>query len=482
MTTWTIGKKLLISFGATIALTVALAIAALQINGSLQGELDRAVKVTAKRQLLAGKLSATAENMVALDRGIAFSLVLQQLEKAQNLRREFDQASQSLRRDLSDIHSIADNTAQEDLRELDNLYSSVDLGQREFMQQLSGQQLDVALKTFDEQVAPRIRKLSDKARNLVETEEKRLAEANAASEAQAVRAKWLMTGLFLLSLPVVVVVLVTVQRITGMLRGVTGEITACATQVAGAAEQIASSSNSMSEVATRQASSLEETSASSQEMSSLTQKNAEASRRAASVMAEVDGRVREANVTLAEMIASMREIRASSEKIAKIIKVIDEISFQTNILALNAAVEAARAGDAGMGFAVVADEVRRLAQRCAQAAGDTAALIEESIATSSEGSRKIENMAASVSSITDSTHRVKQLVDELQVSSHEQSQGIDQISSALTELESVTQQSAASAEQSASVSVSMSEQARLMKDVVRRLVAMVGEQAAGGRG
>jgi methyl-accepting chemotaxis protein len=133
------------------------------------------------------------------------------------------------------------------------------------------------------------------------------------------------------------------------------------------------------------------------------------------------------------------------------------------------------------GFAVVADEVRRLAQRCAQAAGDTAALIEESIATSSEGSRKIENMAASVTSITDSTHRVKQLVDELQVSSHEQSQGIDQISSALTELESVTQQSAASAEQSASVSVSMSEQARLMKDVVRRLVAMVGEQAAGGR-
>ena len=172
MTTWTIGKKLLISFGATIALTVALAIAALQINGSLQGELDRAVKVTAKRQLLAGKLSATAENMVALDRGIAFSLVLQQLEKAQNLRREFDQASQGLRRDLSDIHSIADNVGKEDLRELDTLYGSVDAGQREFMQQLSGQQLDVALKTFDEQVAPRIRKLSEKARTLVETRRK----------------------------------------------------------------------------------------------------------------------------------------------------------------------------------------------------------------------------------------------------------------------------------------------------------------------
>src|SRR5438552_7536849 len=111
------------------------------------------------------------------------------------------------------------------------------------------------------------------------------------------------------------------------------------------------------------------------------------------------------------MVQSMQAINSSSEKISKIIRVIDEIAFQTNILALNAAVEAARAGDAGMGFAVVADEVRRLAQRCAQAAGDTATLIEESIATSSEGSRKIENMASSVTSITESTLRVKQLVD-----------------------------------------------------------------------
>jgi methyl-accepting chemotaxis protein len=158
-------------------------------------------------------------------------------------------------------------------------------------------------------------------------------------------------------------------------------------------------------------------------------------------------------------------VRRSQESV----KVIDEISFQTNILALNAAVEAARAGSAGMGFAVVADEVRRLVQRCAQAARDTSSLIEESITTSAEGSRKLEDMVTSVTSITESSSRVKQLVDELQLSSHEQAQGIDQISSALTELESVTQRTAASAEQSAKVSVSMSEQARVMDDVVRRL-------------
>jgi methyl-accepting chemotaxis protein/methyl-accepting chemotaxis protein-1 (serine sensor receptor) len=179
---------------------------------------------------------------------------------------------------------------------------------------------------------------------------------------------------------------------------------------------------------------------------------------------------------VAQVVDTMSAIQSSSKKIADIIAVIDGISFQTNILALNAAVEAARAGDAGMGFAVVADEVRRLAQRCAQAAKDTAELIEDSITTSSEGSRKIENMSSSITSITESAVRVKQLVDELHLSSQEQAQGIEQISSALTELETVTQRSAASAEQSASVSVSMSEQAGVMSDVVRRLVALVGEQ------
>ena len=139
----------------------------------------------------------------------------------------------------------------------------------------------------------------------------------------------------------------------------------------------------------------------------------------------------------------MGDIKASSDKVAKIIKVIDEIAFQTNILALNAAVEAARAGEAGMGFAVVADEVRNLAQRCAQAAKDTAALIEESIVKSNDGKTKVDQVAVAIRAITEESAKVKTLVDEVSLGSQEQTRGIEQVAKALTQMEQVTQQSAA---------------------------------------
>ena len=170
----------------------------------------------------------------------------------------------------------------------------------------------------------------------------------------------------------------------------------------------------------------------------------------------------------------MSEINSSSEKISKIIKVIDEIAFQTNILALNAAVEAARAGEAGMGFAVVADEVRNLAQRCAQAAKDTARLIEESMAKSQDGMAKLDQVAAAIRSITESAAKVKTLVDEVNLGSQEQARGIEQIAKAIAQMEQVTQKNAANAEESASASEELSGQAETMKAVVGELQALVG--------
>ncbi len=283
-----------------------------------------------------------------------------------------------------------------------------------------------------------------------------------------------LTGLILL---VSVVVTVILRGTVRNLRKMTTELSQGASQVAGASGQLSASSQAMAQGASQQAASLEETSASSEEIASMTLRNAENAQSAAELMDQVAQYVSEANRTLEQMVRSMQEINASSGKISKIIKVIDEIAFQTNILALNAAVEAARAGEAGMGFAVVADEVRNLAQRSAQAARDTAGLIEESIGKSSEGRTKLDAVAKSFRSITESAEKVKTLVDEVNLGSQEQSRGMEQVSKAVAQMQQVTQRTAATAEQSAATSQQLSAQAEATRTVVNQLQAMVGEAA-----
>jgi methyl-accepting chemotaxis protein len=248
------------------------------------------------------------------------------------------------------------------------------------------------------------------------------------------------------------------------------ETTNAATQVADSAQALAQSSS-------EQAASLEETSASMEVMAALTRKNAENSKQAAAMMGETAQMVRGANAALDDMVVSMGAIKESSHKVSKIIKTIDEIAFQTNILALNAAVEAARAGEAGMGFAIVADEVRSLAQRSAQAAHDTAALIEASIASANQGNQKVEQVSGAIHAITSSAGQVKALVDAVSDASREQAQGIEQVTRAITEMERATQTTAASAEESAAASEELSAQAETSLDVVGRLAALVGSQA-----
>ena len=252
------------------------------------------------------------------------------------------------------------------------------------------------------------------------------------------------------------------------------ELTEGAEQVASAASQVSSSSQALAQGSSEQAASLEETSASSEEINSMARKNSENSSGAADLVSTSQRKFIETNQSLDQMVVAMSEINSQSDKIAKIIKVIDEIAFQTNILALNAAVEAARAGEAGMGFAVVADEVRTLAQRCAQAARDTAALIEESISKSNDGKTKVDQVAAAFREITEESGKVKTLVDEVNLGSQEQARGLDQIGKAITQMEQVTQRTAASAEESASAAEELNAQSENLKAVVERLQAMVG--------
>ncbi len=267
--------------------------------------------------------------------------------------------------------------------------------------------------------------------------------------------------------------LLIARGITKILTRITHGMSEGADQVASASGQVSSSSQSMAEGASQQAASIEETSASMEEMSSMTKRNAENAGNADGLMKDANQVVKTANASMGQLTQSMQEISRASEETSKIIKTIDEIAFQTNLLALNAAVEAARAGEAGAGFAVVADEVRNLAMRAANAAKDTAQLIEGTVKKVNEGSKLVSSTNEAFMKVAQSAGKVGTLVAEIAQASKEQSNGIDQVNIAISEMDKVVQQNAANAEESASAAEEMSAQAEQLKEYVDELVVLV---------
>jgi methyl-accepting chemotaxis protein len=264
------------------------------------------------------------------------------------------------------------------------------------------------------------------------------------------------------------------RGVTKPLRAVIEGLNEASDQVASGSDHVSSSSQKLAEGASEQAASIEETSSSLEEMSSMTKQNAGNATQADNLMKEANQVVSRANTSMGELTHSMEEISKASEETSKIIKTIDEIAFQTNLLALNAAVEAARAGEAGAGFAVVADEVRNLAMRAAEAAGNTADLIEGTVKKVKDGSDLVAGTNEAFSEVAQSAGKVGELVAEIAAASNEQAEGIGQVNTAVAEMDKVVQQNAANAEESASASEEMSAQAEQMKGFVEELVALVG--------
>jgi methyl-accepting chemotaxis protein len=272
----------------------------------------------------------------------------------------------------------------------------------------------------------------------------------------------------------VVLALVITRGITQPLTRVIAGLNEGADQVNDASMQVSSASQQLAEGASEQAASLEETSSALEEMAAQTRSNAENASKANQLAERARSNANHGDEIMGQLNAAMAAINESSGEISKIIKVIEEIAFQTNLLALNAAVEAARAGEHGKGFAVVAQEVRSLAQRCARAAGDTTSLIEDSVARAKQGAVVTDTAAKALQAIVGEVARVADLLSEITQASHEQAQGVDQINSAVSQMDIVTQQNAAGAEESASAAEQLSAQAETVKGMVDELVAMVG--------
>jgi methyl-accepting chemotaxis protein/methyl-accepting chemotaxis protein-1 (serine sensor receptor) len=484
----------LVSVGMT-GLLLTMGGVSLYCVSELSGGLDRAVNSTARKMKLVGAASASFQQMRAEARGEEISFIFT----------AFDTKGQcTVCHDSGFIGSqhekfrVAEARAMQNMKELQQL-ASTNEEKRKYVSLEHGLERWAGLYDSYRQLAAAGKFLegndvmqgsiypildeNDKAvAELVRQQESSLAASTEAAAASVERNRWLSLTFSVIGLAAGLAMGWKSKRMVTGLQAVASRLSAGAHRVSAAATQISQTSQTLAAGASEQAASIEEASSSSRLVNSMAQTNRDNSAQVAGLVANSRQKFGEAERSLDQMVIAMNEITQQSGRISKIIRVIDEIAFQTNILALNAAVEAARAGESGQGFAVVADEVRNLAQRCAQAAKDTAAMIDESIAKSSGGKERVDRLAVVIGEIIGESKTVESLVDQVNLGSVNQAQNIDQVSNAMSQVSQVTQTNAASAEESAAAASELDGQSERLMALVEQLSAMVGGFVASASG
>jgi methyl-accepting chemotaxis protein len=468
-------KKLTLGLAVMAAVVFALSFTSLNTIDSLSVYLGTSVGSTTAGIDELGQIGRATSDLVGCERALVLHSLFGNAPQVKEYTKIFDSTSASLEKKIADLPpAVTAGAGREAAESLTGGLAAWKTAHAELMHWLDKQQADEAEKLLRNKIQPVADRMQEASRQLSASGTAVLHAGVIEAGAKAARSRWTAFLLIALFMAAGASVLFEVRRTGKRLREVSGQVSAAAGEVGEAAEKVADVSRQLSEWTSTQAASIEETSASSQEIESISRQNAESTKTVATLMATVDRTVVETNGKLKQMVESMKEINGSSVNIAKIIRIIDEIAFQTNILALNAAVEAARAGEAGMGFAVVADEVRNLAQRSAQAARDTTALIEQSVASSKTGTHHLDEVARMIAEITGSAVAVKTLVDEVSTSCQQQSEGIRQISKSLTEMERTTMQTATGARESLTASEGLNQQAGAIRTVVLELGKVVG--------
>jgi methyl-accepting chemotaxis protein/methyl-accepting chemotaxis protein-1 (serine sensor receptor) len=471
--------RLLGCFGIVLAAAGAGAVHSATAFRVIRSRLANDISLGAGRLDESRQIAIDIANMRLGMRGITMFSLMQNPAQFAKAQAGFAAASEDARQALDKIASM--QLSDEDRAAVAAIHTGLDRwrdGFQKFAELSAGgrapEASELALKT----ISPVMDELQKRAADLGHSGRQRQENGSREVEAAIDSTEWLSVALGLAVFSAGIVAWLVIARLVGSLKRITRSLSSGARQVAGSAAHVSSASASLAQGSSEQAASLQQTSASTEEINSMARRNTENSLATATIVGNTAQQFVATNQALSQMVSAMEEINSSSGKISRIIKVIDEIAFQTNILALNAAVEAARAGEAGLGFAVVADEVRNLAQRSAQAAKDTAALIEESIAKSHGGRARVDSVSRAIRDVTEAASKTKSLVDEVSAGSQEQARGIEQIAQTITQMDRVTQQTAAAAEQTAAAAEELKSESQLLHDLSADLTALVGSSAA----
>ncbi|MBF0495346.1 MAG: methyl-accepting chemotaxis protein [Deltaproteobacteria bacterium] len=300
-------------------------------------------------------------------------------------------------------------------------------------------------------------------------------------KAKGTKRNVILVGILAIGTGLLLAFLIT-KGIATLLKGLTNHVRQVAGHVALASSRVLSSSHSLAEAGAEQLAFIEEASSAMEQMASMTMRNTENTRQTDELMEEANIVVNTAGRSMADLTTSMEQISTSSDETSRIVKTIDAIAFQTNILALNAAIEAARYGEAGAGFAVVANEVKSLAVRSSEAASSTSELIEGMVVHIKEGVALVRRTTEAFSRVAAIVAKVKELIGEINLASHEQTKEIGQIVQAVADIEKGTQATVANSDRNTAVAEEMAVQAREMEGTVERLVILTGKSNDNGGG